>query len=111
MKLWDNCVHNDTILIPRANASKMSDWTLSDMSDGKLDVYALKSRGDYLAKQIEWASKRTSLQRLGQFDDKMTIKCITGKTFHMMMDGEFSNIPRYKRVEVEKISSIKLIVG
>jgi hypothetical protein len=111
MTLWDSCVHRESPLVPNANAACETEWTLSNMGDGKLEVYALKSRRDYIVKQIPGLFKYTVLQRLGQFSDRIVIECVSGKTFYMMMDGEFYTLHDIEKVEVKRTTRVKAILG
>lgn len=111
MKLWDICKQSESIMIPHIEGTDASLWHKSRMEDGKLDVYGIKSRIDYLMKQTEKYCKYSKIQRIGQFAGKTLLNCKRGQTFHMMLDGEFYTMYDISTIDIENIAKIKILRG
>lgn len=109
MKLWDLCKKNPAIVYPRIGGADQKQWTKSAISDGKLDVYGIGSRIDYMFKQLTPYCKRSSLCRIGQFSKEIVIHCVPGSLFHMMLDGEFYVLYNIKEIRLNKTANISIL--
>lgn len=111
VNLWDTCGKHkpETIMTPMVNMTDPAGWTKSDMGDGKLDIYSIKSRFDYAVKQFKGLSKISSLARIGQAENQFSIECTPNSTFHMMVDGEFYRMHDIEKITLKKRGSIKII--
>lgn len=112
MNLWDNCKQHDygTVLDPPTGMADPTTWTCSKMNDGKLDVFAINSRLDYLIKQLRCIITKTKLDRFGQFRD-MIIHCIPHSNFHMMVDGEFYHMYNISTIKITPIRRINVLTS
>jgi len=110
MRLWDICVRDShPTIVPLTDCTDPERWSRSEMHDGKLDVFGIKSRVDYIVKQIKSICRRTSLGRMGQFSDSIVIECMPRAQFHMMLDGEFYTLNDIDRIKVERIAKISIL--
>lgn len=105
MKVWDWSKLTDSIVRPATNGADIRNWHRSELDDGRLDVFGIKSRTSYFLKQIPCLLKNSELQRVGQFAD-MTIQCKKDKRFYMMLDGEFFEMYNIDRIILEHAETI-----
>lgn len=110
-KLWDLCKAGSSVALPPTGGADREQWTKSALSDGKLDVYGIRSRLDYLFKQMEGYCKRSTICRVGQFSDEIVIHCVPGSLFHMMLDGEFYVMYNIKEIRLNKATDISILTN
>jgi len=111
MKLWDVCAPSDTVLLPNAGGADSSQWHKSRMQDGKLDVYGMRTRTDYLFKQFSPYCRGSSLNRFGQFSGPIKIDFLPETKFHMMLDGEFYTMYDIQHILIEEKTKIRILRG
>ena len=104
VKLWNDTRWKDTVMSPVTGPTDRLRWTDSDIGDGKLEVFAIRSRMDYFLKQIPFTRKFNSIYRMGQFPS-LKLMC-KGGTFHMMIDGEFYLVCNAKSIDVELLDRV-----
>lgn len=104
VKLWDDTRWKDSIMSPVVGPTDRREWTESDIGDGKLEVFAIRSRMDYFLKQIPCTRKLRSIHRMGQFPS-LNVMCKDG-TFHMMIDGEFYQVCNAKSINIQLVDRV-----
>lgn len=111
MKLWDICKPSPTVVTPVSKGTDWNSWNFSKMHDGKLDVYGIKSRLDYLLKQTKFYCRRSEICRVGQLSDSIVIDCVPEAQFHMMLDGEFYTLKDVKSISIDFVAQIQIVRG
>ena len=109
VKLWSECHMETSILSPETGSTDIFNWSRRvSPSDGKIEVYAIKSRWDYLMKQFE--PFRKNLFRLGQFPQFKMDFNDSCKEIHCMIDGEFFNVYLPESLNVRHDGQIQMLV-
>lgn len=114
INLWDNCrkkVGEKSILSPCIGVADARNWDGTNMGDGKLDVFTIRSRLDYAVKQVKCLTRFSKLSRMGQFQDNFRINCKEREKFHMMVDGEFYQMYDVSYINVSHVAKINILMG
>jgi len=122
INLWGDCAIQKSVLAtnpPRHYFTKkefdedptlINNWMESCMNDGKVEIFAVKSRLDYLLKQLP-CFRAGSLARLGQFPSPFSINLKPNEKVHMMTDGEFYILDNAQTITLERAYSIEVMAN
>lgn len=95
MMLWDTCPPDG--------------FDHSDMTDGKLESFFLKSRYDYMTKQVRPLLPFTKLKRFAQDEGPFTIHFKPDQKVYMMIDGEFYILMNVHRLKISHVCKIPVL--
>ncbi len=111
VNLWDTCAleKDGSVVTPLLGMADPRFWNVTDMGDGKLDIYTIKSRKDYAIKQFKSLSSYSPLGRIGQSGNEFNIHGQPGSTFHAMMDGECYKLHDIKEIQIVKRCTVQII--
>lgn len=110
VNLWEECKYLAPVLSPIENEADVRKWSPKvQMDDGRLEMFCIKSRWDYLSKQFK--AFRGKLPRLGQFNDVELQFKQNSPDLHYMIDGEFmtSHHPLY--MKISRFGQINMLVN
>ncbi|KAJ3002760.1 hypothetical protein HKX48_002120 [Thoreauomyces humboldtii] len=106
--LWGTAKMAPSVVSNPEGPTDIKSWTSNKANDGKLEVFSIGNEFSYVKKQLgDWG--RTSLSRIGQFPDELTLNLIEGSTTALMVDGEFYKLVNCKSVEWRHLIQVTVI--
>ena len=105
--LWTVC-RKKAALMPQSGSANPPNWHKGNIDDGLLEIFAIKSRIDYLLKQMPCTRTYHSLATFGQFGGKSSITFLENSRAHLMIDGEFLRLEHPKSLSISPLGRIKV---
>jgi diacylglycerol kinase family enzyme len=109
VNLWDNCRGTKAVIQPQVDWADRTNWKKSNVGDGYLEMFTLRSRLDYVMKQFKCILPATYLDRLGQISEDFEVDFRPGSNCHLMVDGEFYRVTDLADIMVKRMAKIQII--
>lgn len=108
VSLWNECELTETVSDKSNGPTDSSLWSHQDMGDGKLEIFAIRNRVEYVKNLFK--STRKSILRIGQFSD-FTLNFQKNTYPYAMLDGEFFHLECPEKMEIKLLGSIQVFVN